>query len=569
MSIKKNYFLKISMNINYTLADIINTDFITGYRAYDVCHNKSDVIKIRSINDPTLDIISHSNVFYNEESVNGQKIPYIYGDINSFINFPDIIKYTKYTICAITKYIGNDINKKNNILNIKNISNKITSIGHQNNWAGIIEYKNSSTSIIQKSAINYNDDWLVSCISYDSSTENALNGEILLGTKKDPNGINISKLNDIKAIIGKLYINDINNTDNLNSSWALSHLLVWGTNLPADKLRIVFNSFIDYLSYPAKNDIILYKNIYPRTLPTCTEKFTVNSMPTINISPPLWAGYYAGNYNSQTNELPDVNGNPFRNITSNMIKNVRLNNNSSIPFIYGGKDAYIIFPENSINSNFTICAITKYISNDEKNNNMILQSIDNVDNNLFYHGHYKNKKGVISYNNYEFSKGYPANTPVNSWVVSCAKNTNSTNQSENVFINNVNCGLLIEQEYIQKSRKNSTLTINYNNITNNSYNSMWALSYILIWDTHLSDMDLKSISNSLNNFISKGETVSFLNTSSQPSSSSSSSLSPSQQSLSLSPSQHSLSSSQLQYQNSFYDNLKLSEIQKLMLRSNN
>jgi hypothetical protein len=147
------------------------------------------------------------------------------------------------------------------------------------------------------------------------------NGEILFGTKKDPNGINISKFSDIKAIIGKLYINDIDNTDNLNSSWALSHLLVWNTNLSSEKLRIVFDSFINYLSYPAKNDVILYKNIYPRTLLPCTEKFTINSLPTINISTPLWAGYYAGNYNSQTNELPDFNGNAFRNIKSNMIKN--------------------------------------------------------------------------------------------------------------------------------------------------------------------------------------------------------------------------------------------------------
>jgi hypothetical protein len=557
------------MNINYSLANVIETNFLTGYRAYDVCRNNNDVLKIRSINDQSLDVITHKNVFYNEESINGQKIPYIYGDINSFIDFPDIIKYTKYTICTITKYYGNDINKKNNILNIKNISDKITHIGHHNNWAGIIKYTNSETSVIEKSVTNYNDDWLVSCISYDSSVENSLNGEILFGTKKDPNGINISKFSDIKAIIGKLYINDINNTDNLNSSWALSHLLVWDTNLPSEKLRIVFDSFIDYLSYPAKNDIILYKNIYPRTLPTCTEKFTVNSLPTINISTPLWAGYYAGNYNSQTNELPDFNGNVFRNIKSNMIKNVRLNNNSSIPFIYGGKDAYIIFPENSINSNFTICAISRYISTDEKNNNMILQSIDNIDKNLFYHGHYKNKKGVISYNNYEFSKGYPTNTPVNSWVVTCAKNSSSINQSENVFINNVSCGLLFDPEYIQKPRKNSTLTINYNNIANNSYNSMWALSYLLIWDTHLSDIDLKSVSSSLNNFISKGETVSFLNTSSE---SSSFLFQPQSQSQPQSQPQfqpQSQPQSQPQFQSSLYDNLNLSEIQKIMLRSNN
>jgi hypothetical protein len=96
------------------------------------------------------------------------------------------------------------------------------------------------------------------------------------------------------------------------------------------------------------------------------------------------------------------------------MNNVKFNNASSIPFIYGDKNSFIKFPDNSINTNFTICAITKYTSTNENNNNMILQSIDNNDNNLFYHGHYKNKSGVISYNNYEFSKGYPSINPVNS-----------------------------------------------------------------------------------------------------------------------------------------------------------
>jgi len=129
---------------NMTIADIIQTNFITGYRAYDVCRNKSDVLKIRAINDQMFDINSHSNIYYNEESVNGQKIPYIYGDINSFINFPNIIKYPTYSICAITKYIGDDDNKKNNILSITNVADKITTIGHSNKWAGTIEYSNSS-----------------------------------------------------------------------------------------------------------------------------------------------------------------------------------------------------------------------------------------------------------------------------------------------------------------------------------------------------------------------------------------------------------------------------------------
>jgi hypothetical protein len=552
---------------NYSLSDIIQTDFVTGYRAYDVCHNKSDVLKIRAINDQIYDINSHSNIYYNEENVNGQKIPYIYGDINSYINFPDIIKYTKWTICAITRYNGDDINKKNDILTITNMNDKITSIGHHNKWAGTIEYNNSSISLVKQSSVNFNNNWVVSCISYDSSSSNLTNGEAYFSSKNNLNESINSRFTDINAIIGKLSINTNTNTNtntnvntnvnvnanvntnvntnanvnNLNSSWALSHLLVWNNNLSPNKLKVVYNSFVDYLSNPAKNDIILYKNIYPRNLLNCIERF-YNPNAGLTISKPLWAGYYAGNYNTITNELPDFNGNPLRNITSTMMNNVKFNNTSSIPFIYGGKDSFIKFPDNSINTDFTICAITKYTSTDENNNNMILQSIDNNENNLFYHGHYKNKTGVISYNNYEFSKGYPSINPVNSWVVSCAKNNSSTNPSENVIINDINSGLIFEPEYNQ-NKKSSTLTINYNKIPYTNYNSEWALVYLLIWDSHISDIELKTISNSLNNFLIRGETLSFMNIQNQV-----------------------INSSSSPKYSSRYDNLNLTDIQKQMLR---
>jgi len=504
------------MNINYTLANIIQTDFITAYRAYDVCRNKNNVLKIRAINDQMFDVKTHSNVFYNEENIDGQKLPYIYGDINSFINFPNIIKFQKYTICAITRYNGDDINKKNNILSITNkLANKITTIGHNNNWAGTVEYVNASTTLVKKSKVNYLNDWVVSCISYDSSLDNLTAGEAYIGSKNDPNGSINSKFADIKAIIGDFNINTSNNINNLNSSWALSHLFVWNTSLSSEKLKVVYSTLINYLSNPAKNDIILYKYIYPRNLLPCNESFYNKNELTLNISKPLWAGYYAGNYNPITKELPDFNGNPDRNIKSNMIKNVKLNNISSIPFLYGDKNSYIIFPEKSINSDFTICAITKYIQNPNSENNMILQSIDNTENNLFYHGHYNNKKGVISYNNKEFSKGFPSGD-VNSWVVSCAKNTNSINQTENVIIDDNYAGLSIDIDYINnKNKPVSTLTINYNKTNNTSYYSNWAFSYLLIWDSHLTDNELKSISVALNNFVKNGETLSFMNTQNQ------------------------------------------------------
>lgn len=266
---------------------------------------------------------------------------------------------------------------------------------------------------------------------------------------------------------------------------------------------------ISYLSKPATNDLILYKDIYPRSLPSCISENFANNDDSgfLNLSVPLWAGYYAGDYDEKLNILPEINGNKSRNITSDKLKNISFDSNKK--FIYGKKSSSIIFPENSLNSNFTICTITKYTSTDRDSNNMIIQSTENNDNNLFYHGHFNNKKGVIMYDNFELSKGYPSTDNINDWVVTCAKNTNSSiNPTNNVLINDNYQGLYLEKNYNKISK---TLTINFNNANNTKYNSDWALYYILIWNANLSDADLKKVSNALNNFLTNGTKISFNN----------------------------------------------------------
>ena len=58
-----------------------NSNFITGFRAFDVCRVKNVVTKIRAINSENFDInnSNFANVLYNEQPVNNKKIPYIYG----------------------------------------------------------------------------------------------------------------------------------------------------------------------------------------------------------------------------------------------------------------------------------------------------------------------------------------------------------------------------------------------------------------------------------------------------------------------------------------------------------
>jgi len=480
-----------------------NAAFITGFRAFDVCRNKNIVSKIRSINDINYDIdnTNFSNVFYQEDMVNRKTIPYIYGNVDSFINFPDIIKYPRYSICVISKYNGNGNGNGNGnngtILNIVNPNNIITSFGHNNKTAGIVQFNNSSITNDYTAKNNLNNEWVVTCVSYDSTKENETKGITYIGN----NDINYNSYNyvDIQAVIGKLNINKSSNPS-LNSDWALSHLFVWNIGLPENILKFIFTAMTAYIRNPADNDIILYNN-HHRNLPSCVERlykpppFINNNFDALNVRTP-WALYFPGSYNRELNILPDLLGNVSRNITD--MKNIKFENNT----IYGGLDSYVKFPPNSINSNFTICSITRYTSTNKDYNNKILQSFNN--NNQFYHGHYKNKTGVIEYDNYEFAKYVPSTNPINSWVITCAKNTNSPH---NVIINNDSCGLNINTDnYIKTS---NSLSININKTSDFTQNSEWAMSYVIIWDSHLTDAEITLVSNALYNYLINNQLLIF------------------------------------------------------------
>ena len=277
---------------------------------------------------------------------------------------------------------------------------------------------------------------------------------------------------------------------------------------------------INYLRNPTTNDLILY-NQYPRNFPNCIEQFyninteMNNETNILSVKLP-WAAYFAGDYDVKNNILPnfiDVNDRS-KDIKTTNITNVKLDKLTSIPFIYGDKDSYIIFPDNSISSNFTICSITKYNSKNPDNNKKIIRSIDNKTQ--FYHGHYNNKLGVIEYDNYEFSKGIPStpDNPADSWITVCAKNNKPPN---NVYINNDDLSLTtIDNTYFTLTRNPNILTINYNNDMSKTDNSEWALTYLLIWDSHLTDDELKIISSSLNTYLKTGVPLKFKSLETKP-----------------------------------------------------
>ena len=220
-----------------------------------------------------------------------------------------------------------------------------------------------------------------------------------------------------------------------------------------------------------------------------------------------WGIYYAGNV-SNDNILLDLLNRSQRNavITGNITKNIGSGNGAvgNIASILGSTNTTIEFPNNSIPDKFTICSITRY-TNSTANNKRILTAKNASLSNDWIHGHSSGKKGVVYYNN-EFKTN---NTPdiklsgeLTDWVITCAKNDDSV--PNNIYINGIPSGV--------KPGGKGGLNLSINKIDNsNIINEMsdFALSYVIIWDSCLSNKALKIISDSLVKYLHTGEQLLF------------------------------------------------------------
>ena len=100
----------------------------------------------------------------------------------------------------------------------------------------------------------------------------------------------------------------------------------------------------------------------------------------------------------------------------------------------------------------------------------------------------------------------PSTNAINDWVITCAKNINA---DDNVLINNSSCGLIIDPDYNNINKIPNTLTININKSNDLSQNSEWGMSYVIIWDSHLTDNEINLISNALNNYLNTNQPLNF------------------------------------------------------------
>jgi hypothetical protein len=217
-----------------------------------------------------------------------------------------------------------------------------------------------------------------------------------------------------------------------------------------------------------------------------------------------WGVYYAGNFSDNT--LYDLLGRDDRNaITSGNINKLNaagFGANGTVKSILGSTSSYIEWTANSIPEKFTICSITRYTGN--YNNKRILTARNATVANDWIHGHKNGKRGVVYYSEYKTNSSPDFNLTGNNtdWVVTCAKNDATT--PHNIYINGIASGI--------KSGGQGGLRLAINKLDDTNIiaeQSDFALSYIIIWDTNLTNTALEIISDLLMNYLNTGEELLF------------------------------------------------------------
>jgi hypothetical protein len=217
-----------------------------------------------------------------------------------------------------------------------------------------------------------------------------------------------------------------------------------------------------------------------------------------------WGAYYGGNI-SEDYKLLDIFNRSNRDavITGPIIKASAggFGATNNVDYISGNTSTVVEWAPNSIPYNCTICSITRYTGN--TNNKRILTAKDATPSNDWIHGHQSGKRGIVLHNSeYMVDNNIQIPGTANDWVVTCA--TTGGSFPGNVYINGVPSG--VRTGGIGALQLGINKAISTNII---SENSDFALSYVIIWDTALSNNTLKIISDNLLNYLSTGEPLLF------------------------------------------------------------
>ena len=247
-----------------------------------------------------------------------------------------------------------------------------------------------------------------------------------------------------------------------------------------------------------------------------------------------WAHYSADGWNSVTRVLADQSGNNRHasgspgSITGPMIAQ-EAGARNPIAFLRGSTAASLQFAQNSIALNFTVCSVTKYASTDPAQQQLILTATEDVE---WWHGHYSKKRGVAKFASQEIKAADGVTTIANSvwntaqggsslnmnWTVMCSKNGGIT--PWNVLVDGQAAGTSTRSDSDPAEWPGLTLESRTANMQLYRAKSMcincvgqksaWDFAQLLIWDYHLNDVEMQTVSLELQKYTSLSTVCSVL-----------------------------------------------------------
>lgn len=409
-----------------------------------------------------------------------ESIPYLFGDTNASIQWPEGSIPEKFTICSITRYTGGS-----NQRILQSSTGKSNWFhGHDNNNSGVVYYENWMTP--EKNNVNVFTDWVVTCGKNGSNKStnifvNNINIDSNQSTNILVNDINIGNNNNGVGGL-QLGINIPNGgcCPNKTSNWALSVVFIWDTILTDNNITSMSTLLNRYLI----NGVSLRQVLQPYLI-----KYLL-------INKPPWGIYFASDWDGE-NTLYESRKNGRNATTKNITYSNKIGIGSAVPIpsLSGDTNASIQWPNGSIPEQFTICSITRYTGGA---NQRILQS-SSVGKSNWFHGHNNNNNGVVYYESWMTPEINNVGAPID-WVVTCGKNASTL--PNNIWVNNKNIG----------NNNNGVgglqLGINVPNTgCCSNETSNWAFNQVYIWDQILTDIEIKLVSNALTTYLLTGKPI--------------------------------------------------------------
>jgi len=217
-----------------------------------------------------------------------------------------------------------------------------------------------------------------------------------------------------------------------------------------------------------------------------------------------WGIYDAADWSAADGKLHEGSKNGKEVVSEGTIKHgsgVGSGAKGNVAFISGSTESRLYWPEGSIPTSFTVCSLTRYTGG--ANRGILMGTYGG-----WIHGHWENGAGAVYYEEWK-TDWEQREKGTTSWAVVCSSNGLPTPQ--NVLYNGAAVG------FRAGGPGGNTLSVNP---TTGTYQepSDWGLSFVAIWDQHLTAEEMQTASDALMEYLATGRSLVVASTDATPSS---------------------------------------------------